>query len=413
MTLRIDRYEVQRLIGQGAMGKVYLALDPKLGRQVAIKVLAANGADEAVRQRFRLEARAIAALKHPNIVELYDYSGESAPELFLVMEYIPGPSLDALVRQHGNASEPTALCIGHELALALAHAHRNQVVHRDIKPENVLLNQGRIVLTDFGIVKAVAKSATLGVSTIRTRTQIVGTPGFMAPEQFAGRQIDARTDVFALGALLYFITTGHLPFEGATVDDIYRNLKSTRVRPAVELNPILSPGFCDLVERCLESRPKDRFQSIEEMRAQLLSILSSHGVTEVRQELALYEESPATYGLEQRQRSVDVLVRDLKIALKDRDQDMAQTIVKWLETLAPLDKRLRRLTSTSETPLERRSVLARSHEGRAIAQVSTGIVIGLALGLLLAVAFDLRAHLPGPLLRASQAISAWLSARPR
>src|SRR4051812_43471524 len=195
------------------MGKVYLATDPKLGRQVAIKVLAQVGPDDNIRQRFRLEARAIAALKHPNIVELYDYSGEAAEDLFLVMEYVPGASLDQLQRQHGNMSEPTVLCIAHELCLALTHAHANQVVHRDLKPENILLSQGRVVLTDFGVVKALARSSALGISRVRTRTQVLGTPGFMAPEQFSGRLIDHRTDIFSLGAVMYCLATGKLPYE--------------------------------------------------------------------------------------------------------------------------------------------------------------------------------------------------------
>jgi eukaryotic-like serine/threonine-protein kinase len=410
--LHIDRYEVQRLIGQGAMGKVYLAFDPKLARQVAVKVLATGAADEAVRQRFRLEARAIAALKHPNIVELYDYSGENAADLFLVMEYIDGPSLESLVRQHGTASEPTALCVGHELCLALAHAHRHQIVHRDLKPENVLLHQGRVVLTDFGIVKALARSASLGVSTVRTRTQIVGTPGFMAPEQFAGKQIDQRTDIFALGALLYCVTTGKLPFEGATVDDVYQNLKTGKMRAARELNPMLSPGFADLLERCLAGKPKDRFQSAEDVRIQVLAVLSSHGVTEIRQELGLYEHNPAGYALEQRQRSVDVLLRDLKVALKDRDHDMADSIMSWLRTLAPLDKRLRRVTGVYGSPLEH-SFLRWNSRMRLTVSIAAAAMAGVAFGALVAAALDLRALLPAGFVRASDALVQWLSVRPR
>ena len=406
--LQIDRYVVERLIGQGAMGKVYLASDPKLGRQVAIKVLAASATDEVLRKRFSLEARAIAALKHPNIVELYDYSGENAADLFLVMEYVPGPSLDAILRQHGNTSEPTALCLGHELCLALAHAHKNQIVHRDLKPENVLLHQGRVVLTDFGIVKALARSASLGVSTIRTRTQILGTPGFMAPEQFAGKQIDVRTDVFALGALLYTCTTGHLPFEGTTLDDVYKNLKGGRMRPASELNPLLSPGFCDLLERCLEPKPKDRFQTAEEARAQILGLLASHGVSEVRQELALFEANPASYGLEQRQRSVDVLLRDLKVALKDRDQDMAEQILSWIRNLAPLDRRLRSITGFDLGPSREKTRVLGRREGVGLLGLLLVLAFGVLAGASAAALIDLRAHLPPAWQRATSAVSEWV-----
>ncbi len=379
MTLRIERYEVEKLIGQGAMGKVYLARDPKIGREVAIKVLATGAGDEVVRQRFRLEARAIAALKHPNIVELYDYSGEAASDLYLVMEYVAGLSLEALQRQHGNMSEPTALCMAHELCLALTHAHAHQVVHRDIKPENVLLSGGRVVLTDFGVVKAVAKSARLGVSRVRSRTQVLGTPGFMAPEQFSGRGIDARTDIFALGALLYCLTTGKVPYEGSAVDVLYENLKAGRYKDPRSLQKMLSPGFCELIDRCLAPRPKDRFGSAEEARGQILALLASHGVTEVRQELSLYEKSPATYAIEQRQRSVEVLLRDLKLALRDQDVDMANAIIGWVQALAPLDKRMLDVTGVGLDSFRRPVVRRESRPGRRWGLLLLGVVLG-ALG---------------------------------
>ncbi len=387
------------------MGKVYLAYDPKLARQVAVKVLAAKVADPEVRRRFRLEARTIAALKHPNIVELYDYSAEGADDLFLVMEYLPGHSLEELLRQHGSASEPTALCLGHELALALVHAHKHGVVHRDIKPENVILHQGRVVLTDFGTVKAVAKSAMLGISTVRTETQVIGTPGFMAPEQFAGREIDKRTDIFALGALLYRATTGKLPFEGPTVDEVYKNLKHGRLMPPRELNQLLSPGFGELVERCLAPRPKDRFASAEELRTQLLDVLSSHGVKEIRQELGLYEENPAGYAVEQRQRSVEVLMRDLKVALKDRDHDMADSIMAWLQRLAPLDKRLRRVTGAYQSMTQHPIAGAQRSRRRAWLFGLTGLLLGALLGAAAATALDLRSYVPRSWLRATESFS--------
>jgi eukaryotic-like serine/threonine-protein kinase len=408
VTLRIDRYQVERLIGQGAMGKVYLAQDPKLGRQVAIKVLAQAAADDNVRQRFRLEARAIAALKHPNIVELYDYSGEQAEDLFLVMEYIPGASLDQLQRQHGNMSEPTVVCIAHELCLALVHAHGHQVVHRDLKPENVLLSQGRVVLTDFGVVKALAKSSALGISRVRTRTQVLGTPGFMAPEQFNGRQIDHRTDIFSLGAVMYCLATGKLPYEGGSVDEIYNNLKHGRFKDPREHHKLLSPGFAELVANCLNPKIKDRIQNAEELRTEIIALLGSHGVSEIRHELSLYERSPATYAIEQRQRSVDVLLRDLKVALKDKDEDMAEHIVRWVQNLAPLDQRMLDMTGIKMDPRQRRAVI--TSEGRRTRWGTIyGLVGGAALGVVLSVVFDLRAFVPDSWLRSAEAVVQWFA----
>jgi eukaryotic-like serine/threonine-protein kinase len=409
VTLRIDRYQVERLIGQGAMGKVYLATDPKLGRQVAIKVLATGAAEDSIRQRFRLEARAIAALKHPNIVELYDYSGEAAQDLFLVMEYIPGLSLDQLQRQHGNMSEPTVLCLAHELCLALTHAHNNQVVHRDLKPENVLLSQGRVVLTDFGVVKAVAKSTALGISRVRTRTQVLGTPGFMAPEQFSGRQIDHRTDIFSLGAVMYCLTTGKLPYEGGSVDEIFDNLKHGRFKDPREHHKLLSPGFSELVANCLNPKTKDRLASADLVRTAILGLLGSHGVSEIRHELSLYEKSPATYAVEQRQRSVDVLLRDLKVALKDKDQDMADAIVGWVQNLAPLDHRMLEVTGVHLDPRKRPVV---SRAARVPWDfVMYGAAAGGVLGAFVSVVLDLRAFVPDVWLRSAEAVVQWFAAR--
>jgi eukaryotic-like serine/threonine-protein kinase len=345
--MQIDRYEVKRLLGQGAMGKVYLAIDPKLDRKVAIKVLSTGRGDDEIRRRFRLEARAIAALKHPNIVELYDYSGEDAEDLYLVMEYVPGLSLYHLVNDRGPMSEATALCIGHELALALEHAHEHQVVHRDIKPENILLNSGRIVLTDFGVVKAISPNKALGVRTVHTRTQVLGTPGFMAPEQFSGKNIDARTDIFSLGAVLYNLTTGRLPFDGSSIDDILSQLKKGKFTDPRQHNPLLSGGFCALLAKSMAVKSRDRFVDAAAVRQQILDLLALAGVTEVRQELVSYEKNPAGHGIEQRERNVDVLIRDLKVALKDKDEAQARALIERMQLLAPVDERMRDISGVS------------------------------------------------------------------
>jgi serine/threonine-protein kinase len=339
--MQIDRYEIKRLLGQGAMGKVYLATDPKLDRKVAIKVLSTGRGDTELRRRFRLEARAIAALKHPNIVELYDYSGEEAEDLYLVMEYVPGLSLYHLVNDRGPMSEATALCIGHELALALEHAHQHQVVHRDIKPENILLNNGRIVLTDFGVVKAISPNSALGVRTVATRTQVLGTPGFMAPEQFSGKNIDARTDIFSFGAVLYNLTTGRLPFEGSSIDDILNRLRKGKFTDPRQFSPLLSGGFCELLATSMATKAKERFPDAAALRQRILDLLALAGVTEVRQELVSYEKNPAGHGLEQRERNLDVLIRDLKVALKDKDEALARALIQRMQVLAPVDDRMR------------------------------------------------------------------------
>jgi serine/threonine-protein kinase len=325
------------------MGKIYLARDPKLGRDVAIKLLMST-TDRDIRERFRLEARAIAALKHPNIVELYDYSGENADDLFLVLEYIPGRSLHEQVVERGNLSEVTALCIAHELVLALDHAHSHNVVHRDLKPENVLLSNGRVVLTDFGIVKQIAAEGALGLRKERSATQVLGTPGFMAPEQIAGRGVTAATDIFALGAMLYNLTTGRPPFSGANLAQIAEAVRKGTYEDPRHASPLLSDGFCNLMARCMRPKPKDRFASAEATREVVLDVLRAHGVTEVRREIVDYEKNPATHAIEQRERALEVLMRDLKIAVKDRDEPGLQAVIARMQTIAPLENKIRGVT---------------------------------------------------------------------
>ena len=288
--LTIDRYRIERLLGQGGVGRVYLATDPKLNREVAIKVLAAK-VDERTRERFQLEARAIAALKHPNIVELYDYSGAGATDLFLVLEYVPGKNLYEHLLERGPMREKVALCIGHELALALNHAYRFKVVHRDIKPENVLLHRGRMVLADFGVIKVLEASDLLGVDDVESHTQSIGTPGFMAPEQLEGHNLDHRVDIFAAGAVLYNLATGHLPYEGSTTTGKYGRGEFVDPRAYV---PELSDHFAHLLKKCVAAKPKDRFDDPNALRAAILEGLAQQGVTEVRQELEVYEVNGVT-----------------------------------------------------------------------------------------------------------------------
>lgn len=362
------------------MGKVYLARDPKLNREVAIKVLSRATDSQSVRRRFRYEARAVAALRHPNIVELYDYSGENAADLFLVMEYLPGRNLQELIQERGPMSEPTVLCVGHELALALEHAHQHSVVHRDIKPDNVVLYQGRVVLMDFGVVKAVARHSALGELSIHNKTQVVGTPGFMAPEQIEGRKIDHRTDLFALGSLLYFLATGHGPFDGDNLNDVFNRTKKVDYDDPRQYSPLLSEGFCNLLSQCLQLKMARRVPSAEKLRLNLLAVLRAHGVSEVRHELRSYNRNPAQHAVEQRERGLDVLVRDLKLAVKDKDERRVQAIVHRMQTVSPLGNQMRDVTGIMWDPQNVPRLTQRSLGIRRGRWFAAGLVLGLLVG---------------------------------
>ncbi len=384
--LAIDRYRVDRLIGQGAMGKIYLATDPKLERPVAIKMLNRTRADDDIRRRFTEEARSIAGLKHPNIVELYDYSDADEDELFLILEYVPGRTLYEHVTERGPMSEVTALAIGHELCLALMHAHGRDVVHRDLKPENVMLSDGRVVLMDFGIVKKLGLDKDGNLPSKRTR--ILGTPGFMAPEQLRGENVVPQTDLFGLGALLYNLVTGHAPFEANNVAEVSaKNLEARYDDPRAH-NPMLSDGFCQLIDLCLTAKVQTRIKDAGAAKDAILKIMRGHGVNEVRQEIQSYQRDPLGYKKAQDGRRLEVLEQDLRLAVRDGDQRRVTVTIKQMRLLAPLEKDVREVTGLRWDKRQRPILLDRRRKGAGrwpafIAGLLSGLFMGVIGGFLL------------------------------
>ncbi|MEM6730584.1 MAG: serine/threonine-protein kinase [Myxococcota bacterium] len=345
---RIDRYEVRGILGHGAMGHVYLAWDPKLHREVALKVVAKNlSRDAKGRQRFHREARAIAALKHPNIVEIYDYSGEESSDLYLVMEKLDGDDLFNIMNDKGMAPEAAAAAVGHELCLALTVAHESGIIHRDIKPENVFMNSaGRVVLTDFGVVKAIREGS--AVDGWSVETDVIGTPGFMAPELMMNRALGPRTDIFALGALLYNITTADMPFAGESPVEIFRNVVASRMNDPRAFNSSLSEEFVEVLTGCLQAKPKKRFRSAELVRERLKAVLELNGVSDLRDDLRDYMRDPADYAQMAKRRAVSYLVDKLKVALKDRDEAAERRIRKRLMAVDPDNDTIHQISGVRE-----------------------------------------------------------------
>ncbi|MBI3180383.1 MAG: serine/threonine protein kinase, partial [Deltaproteobacteria bacterium] len=341
---RIDRYEVRAVLGKGAMGSVYSAWDPKLHRDVAIKLVADDLAgDIKAHERFEREARAIAALKHPNIVEIYDYSGEGSRELYLVMEKLDGDDIFNIVNDKGIMPEPVAAAIGHELCLALQVAHDAGVIHRDLKPENVFLNAaGRVVLTDFGVVKAVRENS--AVDGWAQKTDVIGTPGFMAPELMMNRSLGPRTDLFALGALLYNITTGDLPFAGDSPVEIFRAAVAGKYTDPRKYAPLLSEDFCEVLDGCLQAKPKRRFRSADQVREALKGVLELNGVSDLRDDLRDYVREPQAYGRMVRRRATGFLLQRLKLAIKDRDEALANKVRERILAIDPENEEIHSIT---------------------------------------------------------------------
>jgi serine/threonine protein kinase/TolB-like protein len=275
----IGLYRVLRLLGQGGMGEVYLAEDPRLSRQVAIKVLGARalGSEEA-RRRFEREARTAAQLSHPNIVHIYEV-GEDEGIAYLVMEHVEGRTLRDLIAEGALPVERT-LHLAEGICDGLAAAHERGIVHRDIKPANILVDQtGRPRILDFGLAKALepqeAQREDEDRSTISHITQarkVMGTVAYMSPEQAEGRALDHRSDLFSFGVLLYQMCTGHLPFEGdSDITTLVAILRDTP--PALSAwSADVPPELERIIFRCLEKRPEDRYQSTRELCEDLGSL---------------------------------------------------------------------------------------------------------------------------------------------
>jgi serine/threonine protein kinase len=272
-------YVVEREVGAGGMATVYLARDVKHDRQVALKVLRPELSAALGSERFPREIKFVAQFNHPHILSLYD-SGEAQGFLYYVMPFVEGESLrDRLLREK-QLPIADAVRILKEVADALAYSHARGVVHRDIKPGNVLLSGRHAVVTDFGVAKAVTASAAR--DTMTTVGMAVGTPHYMAPEQAMGQgEIDQRADIYALGILAYEMLTGRTPFSAETAQGILAAHVMEPPKPIRELRPAIPEPLADVMMRCLAKNPTDRWQSADELLAQLdlIAATPSGGMT--------------------------------------------------------------------------------------------------------------------------------------
>ena len=257
----LGNYEIRRTLGRGAMGIVYEGWDPRIERSVAIKtVRIPTAADDDMREefaRFRREAQAAGRLIHPNIVTVYEY-GEAGDIAFIAMEYVGGPSLKTLLEQQGRLALPEILQVMRDLLAGLQYSHERGVVHRDIKPANIMLTTAdrttaRAKIADFGIARIESSNMT------QTGT-IMGTPAYMSPEQLLGQPVDARTDIYAAGVLLYQLLTGERPFEGGLSAIMHKVLNTEPPAPS-QIAVTVPPAFDAVVRKAMAKRPDDRYPS--------------------------------------------------------------------------------------------------------------------------------------------------------
>jgi eukaryotic-like serine/threonine-protein kinase len=280
---KLGSYEVLSLVGAGGMGEVYRARDPRLGREVAIKVLPAERmADENRRRRFVQEARAASALSHPNIVTIYEIESADGVD-FIVMEYVPGKTLDAVIPRQGmRLGEVLRIAI--PIADAVARAHAAGIVHRDLKPANVVVgSDGVVKVLDFGLAKLVSQKEA-GSPEHETGTEdgsagplsrpgnVAGTAGYMSPEQATGRKVDARSDVFSFGAMLYEVVTGRRAFAANSTAETLAAVVRDEPRAPSEVVAGVPKELDRLIQRCLRKEPERRLQSMLDVKLELEQI---------------------------------------------------------------------------------------------------------------------------------------------
>jgi eukaryotic-like serine/threonine-protein kinase len=290
----VGKYKILNKVGHGGMSVVYRAIDQDLGREVAVKVLHDHLADsQEARDRFAREARAVAKLKHPNILEIYDYAGSdnnAATHNYIVTEFIEGQTLKQFVTAQPLTFPEIAALICLQISRALQHAHSASVLHRDIKPENVMIrSDGAVKLMDFGI------SHMVDLERLTVTGQLLGSPAYMAPEHVEGKPIDYRTDVFALGTVLYQLCTGNLPFSGKNAHEVLRKIVEGKFPDPRHANPAVSNPLARIILRAMAAAPNDRYQTVTEMTDALAKFSDDSGLGDANGELAVYFAGPAKY----------------------------------------------------------------------------------------------------------------------
>src|SRR3954470_21432491 len=275
------------------MAIVYRGIDRQLKRVVAVKILHKHLADyQEARDRFEREAQAVAKLRHENILEIFDYAAKPESEAYIVTEFIDGQTLKQVITERPIAFPEIGAMLILQVGRALAHAHAGGILHRDVKPENIMVrSDGVVKLMDFGI------SHMVDLERLTVTGQLLGSPAYMAPEHVEGRPLDFRTDVFALGIVLYQLTVGRLPFEGKNPHEVLKRIAECRFVDPRQANPRIGNRLGKIILRARAALPADRYPAIGEMVLALEAYLEESGLPsdKVPAELARYFKAPVAY----------------------------------------------------------------------------------------------------------------------
>jgi predicted Ser/Thr protein kinase len=295
MAERIGHYRILKKIGEGGMGEVYCAEDLKLGRNVALKLLPEKLAEDSKRlRRFLREARLASTLSHPNITHIYEV-GEENGKHFIAMEYVGGETLQEKIKS-GPLDNPTLRQIALQIGEALQTAHAKGIVHRDVKPANIMVNaENHVKILDFGLAKQnLAERQNVDLLSTEAYTQtgtLLGTVHYMSPEQALGKDVDARSDIFSFGAVLYEMATGKRAFHGPNATATIAQILATQPASAIQLNPRLHDSINAIIEKCMRKDPNQRYQNVLEIlrdfRVQDLRVEPTQGPVSAEREYAL------------------------------------------------------------------------------------------------------------------------------
>ncbi|MFO0726772.1 MAG: protein kinase [Myxococcota bacterium] len=314
-----DRWQVGDRIGMGGMASVHEGQDLRLGRKIAIKILHPHVAESPEsRARLAREARAIAQLKHENVIEVYDYSIDDPECVWLVSELIEGSSLRTIVDRHPRTMPEVAVMVLSEVVRALRAAHAVGVIHRDVKPDNVLVGKdGRPKLSDFGIAQIVDEQR------MTVTGNLVGSPSYMSPEQAEGRRTDHRTDLFSAGILLYRMVTGVLPFQGGNAIETLRKAAAVAYTDPVEVEPTCPGNVAAVIRRAMAASIEERYQSADELLVDLNAIVQQSGFGPASEELPRFFADPSGYEAKMSAEVARSLFARGKVLLAQRDEARA------------------------------------------------------------------------------------------
>lgn len=382
----LAKYEVKEEIGHGGMATVYRAHDPRLARDVAIKVIHPHLRDSPeVAHRFFVEAKAVAKLRHPNIVEVFDVSAPEEQEHYLVVELVRGDTLRKMLQQQGALPPEVAASIGVELLAALAHAHGADVVHRDIKPENVMIDytaaptpsesltpapssnksklrttpldpmgdRVKVKLTDFGIAKL------LDAQGVTSTGQVLGSPAHMAPEQIEGADVDERADVFSMGVLLYECMVGHLPFEGTNPAQVLRRVLEGLYATAEREKAVVGKCWSAILDRALAHDVADRYPDATAMRDAISEELKRLGVSSARGEIEAFFDDPKGYTERHKRQTIEKLCELAGQSRRDGKTLAAAADYNRALAYAPEDRELLRIVTGLHRAEARRRMVKR------------------------------------------------------